>query len=273
MSNEHVQAEAKIWVEGRSSACDDTEKSIVIMLHGWAQNANVFRHQVKTLTKKLNKQGVDCLFLAAPITLPPIDDNTLMPLPIASDNLERKKGRNNARAWFLYTPDDPSDQFFWKSGRKIEYVGLVESLRFLQEELQKVPANIRRVSLLGFSQGAVFTHIIASLAVSRGSPWNRIQSFIFVGGFSASPLQWSLEDLSNLSIPSLHVIGSSDTSVPSALGRRLAGRFQNAIILEHDKGHVVPQQAKACSTMINFIQGTETDSVATEELTKQVMMR
>lgn len=237
--------------------CEATiKKDVVIMLHGWAQNPTVFQYQTKVLTKKLNKQGIDCLFLGAPIVLPPLE--TTPHIVTAGNSFERKKiGRQNARAWFLYNVnEDFNDRSFWKSGRRIEYIGMDRSLRFLQEELERLPDNVKNISLLGFSQGAVFAHMVASLASTQGSPWNRIQKCILVGGFCASPLQWSQDQLSHLAMPSLHVIGLKDTSIPPELGRHLAEKFQDAIILEHDKGHVVPQQASSCAVIINFIQRT-----------------
>lgn len=228
------------------------------MLHGWAQNAMVFRHKTRTLTKKLNTNGIDCLFLGGPIALPPL----VVDPKQEHDGMEASPqntivGRQDARAWFLYKPNGDSSSTnddYWQSGRQIEYVGLEESLRFLEGELTRISTKVRYITLLGFSQGAVLCHVVASLAVSRGWPWNRIQSCVLVGGFCATPLYWRQEQLSDLPMRSLHVIGSKDTRVPPKLGYRLAERFENAVIFGHDKGHVVPQQTTSCIAIVTFIQ-------------------
>jgi hypothetical protein len=36
--------------------------------------------------------------------------------------------------------------------------------------------------------------------------------------------------------------------------------FQNSIVLEHDKGHVIPQQSAHCETMIDFIHNEPADA-------------
>lgn len=233
------------------------------MLHGWAQNAMVFRHRTRTLTKKLKANDIDCLFLDGPIVLPPLrmvdeqDGIETSTTNMHENDPNRSMGRKDARAWFLYQPNDDSNDNhdYWQSGRPMEYVGLEDSLRFLEGELIRISPNVCNISLLGFSQGAVFSHIVASLAKSKGWPWNRIQSCVLVGGFCAAPLDWCGEELlSNLPIRSLHVIGSKDIRVPPELGHRLAERFENPVIFEHDKGHIVPQQTAACVAIVTFIQ-------------------
>ena len=205
---------------------------------------------------------MDCLFLAGPIVLPPIrmetstSDGSSSSSNNNNDAIHHKVGRQDARAWFLYQRDDNSndDHDYWQSGKPIEYVGLEESLSLLEGELRRISPKTCAISILGFSQGAVLTHIVASLATSRVWPWNRIQSCILVGGFSAAPLHWPEEQLSRLSMKSLHVIGSRDIRVPPVLGHKLAEKFENAVIFEHDKGHIVPQQTASCMAIVTFIQ-------------------
>lgn len=113
------------------------------MLHGWAQNAHVFRHKTRTLTKKLNSNGMDCLFLGGPIVLPPLlveskPEQDGMESSTNNDTTTTRMGREEARAWFLYQRDDDpnTNDDYWQSGRPIEYVGLDESLRYLEGHLK-----------------------------------------------------------------------------------------------------------------------------------------
>lgn len=242
---------------------EQINRALVVMLHGWAQNATVFRRRTRTLTKKLSANGIECLFLCGPIALPPIlvvsrQERDGLETSTTKSDASQKLGRQDARAWFLYKrnedPTGSNDSGYWQSGKQIEYVGLDNSLSYLEGELTRISPEVRNISLLGFSQGAVFSHIIASLATSRGWPWNRIQSCILIGGFCAAPLHWREEELSDLPLRSLHVIGSNDIRVPSALSNKLAERFENAVIFAHDKGHVVPQQTASCMAIVAFIQ-------------------
>lgn len=240
--------------------------TMVIFLHGWAQNSLVFRNRTKALTKRFLKQGIGCLFLDAPMRLPPlgVHASTRVSTATSATHVEAK-GRQDARAWFFYNELDHSDRSLSQSGQSLHYVGLEESLRLLQSELEQIPERTTNICLLGFSQGAVLAHVVAAFkeeTQGSSSPWDRIQSCIFVGGFSATPSNCPKKEQqiilsNNISVRSLHVVGSMDTSVPSDQSQSLAKRFRNHKVLEHSKGHLVPQQAAACSTMIDFILGKE----------------
>lgn len=223
--------------------------TMLLFLHGWAQNAVVFQNRTKTLTRKLNRQGIACVFLDAPFRLPRLGTTA------SGQNVAVKStkfSRQNARAWFLYNAENPSD----RSASQFDYVGLDQSISILKAELEQMPDHISNVSILGFSQGAVLAHVIASLASHDeilDSPWKKIQNFIFMGGFPAKPSQLPQEHLQNLDVRSLHLIGSVDTSVPPNLGHSLSECFDDAQVLVHDKGHIVPQQSAVCSTIADFV--------------------
>jgi pimeloyl-ACP methyl ester carboxylesterase len=40
-------------------------------------------------------------------------------------------------------------------------------------------------------------------------------------------------------LPSIHIIGRSDFVVPSEYSRKVAAKFKNPLVLEHNGGHVV----------------------------------
>ena len=58
-----------------------------------------------------------------------------------------------------------------------------------------------------------------------------------------------------LSIPSLHIWGSSDKVVPGPQSGALANRFLDPEILIHDKGHVPPQDTVAVGRILDFVAG------------------
>jgi pimeloyl-ACP methyl ester carboxylesterase len=216
----------------------------VLMLHGWAQNAAVMRHGSKNLGKKLQKAGYTLAFLEGPHQLP-----TTSFVEIEGQRVEIENGkRENARSWFLYNKEDPSDASQSQAGERIEYYGLEESIAVVADAINTIP-NGMPIHLLGFSQGAVFCQILA--ASRQRTPLNRIRSAILVSGFPASCT--SCEELSDLALPSLHVIGSRDISVLPEKSLALAATFRDASFLRHDKGHTLPQQSAACTSMIEFL--------------------
>ena len=83
----------------------------------------------------------------------------------------------------------------------------------------------------------------------------RIDKVVLVSGFCATPEGYSIDQLSGLSVPSLHIVGSKDSSVPAWRSEELHGRFTpaSAHLLRHDKGHVVPSQAGVCDAIVHFL--------------------
>ena len=90
-------------------------------------------------------------------------------------------GRENARAWFLYSEADPADATGALDGTPTEYVGLRRSVDLVGECLLRTPRNGHDddgdgdfCAILGFSQGATFGHVLSAMAASSlASPRGR----------------------------------------------------------------------------------------------------
>jgi hypothetical protein len=65
---------------------------------------------------------------------------------------------------------------------------------------------------------------------------------MMVGGFvSADPdLAKLYGESPSYDLPSVHIIGRSDTVVPSDASLELVSNFRNPLILEHEGGHIIP---------------------------------
>ncbi|MDX6314371.1 MAG: hypothetical protein QOF84_1377 [Streptomyces sp.] len=100
--------------------------------------------------------------------------------------------------------------------------------------------------IFGFSQGAA----LASLMVGMRSPDGQVGgrkplSFAFammVGGFrSDAPKHAGLyASRESYTLPSLHIMGRSDSIVPIEDSRDLSDHFTSPVVLEHSGGHVIP---------------------------------
>jgi hypothetical protein len=55
-------------------------------------------------------------------------------------------------------------------------------------------------------------------------------------------------------LPSLHIMGRSDSIVPAADSRVLAEQFKSPIILEHPGGHVIPATSLVRDRVAAFIR-------------------
>lgn len=240
------------------------KKGTVLLFHGWAQNARVFDFRCQRLLRKLRSQGFVCRCLKAPHVLPTHSTVIVDGSEVSIENGKRK----DARAWFLYNADDPADASLALSGELIEYVGIEESLCLVADELERVGGP---VSVIGFSQGATFCHILCILASRQESAFSAVQKAVFIGGFPAThrPGNGSLyfergsDTLCTvLSIPSLSVVGKNDTSVSPDLSFTLSRLFRASRAWEHQKGHIVPQHSIACETILEFLIDTMAEPIA-----------
>lgn len=115
------------------------------MLHGWTQNAEVFRSKTHPFVRKVEKvtgtngSRVDLVWATAPHHLPVIFEGQ----------------RENARAWFYYDAEDRAKLVDVFAPVRREYHGWAASRAYLGELwLEHGPFDV----LCGFSQGAVVTH-------------------------------------------------------------------------------------------------------------------
>ena len=247
--------------------------------------------KTKNLTKRLSQRGFHCCILDAPYLLPLTTKTSTLVDGDKEETIITTHGkRENARAWFAYNKSGSLD-------------GLRESLSYTCALLQHIfethdidPDN--GIIAAGFSQGAVFCHVLASLA-AQGHPLfrNLFTKFIFMSGFAAkqsfetiqglpaiqtlpfSHMQFSdttqilagsderssdydraiqlWERSSNallIDIPSLHIFGTGDTSVPPSLSHELSSRFITSQRWRHSKGHVIRTNLDCSDAIFNFLQ-------------------
>jgi hypothetical protein len=225
------------------------------LLYTAATNTHVVSWVIHACSK-LNQAGYDCIFLEAPHVLPLTSTVMIEGVPVQVDNGRRE----NARAWFLYSEQDPADASLSQSGQPLPYIGLDESLAIVQGELDSASGQ-DFVTVMGFSQGGVFCHILSRLA-ETSEPFGRIRAVIVASGFAAqhvsdksSPYQQCgrMPDRVAISLPSLHLIGEKDTSVEPELSKDLASIYIDSEFMYHEKGHIVPQKSADCRKIIDFL--------------------
>jgi predicted esterase len=155
--------------------------------------------------------------------------------------------RENARAWFLYSEEDPADATLSQAKLKMRYMGLEKSLDIIHRALEACDGN---VGVFGFSQGAVFVHLL----LSHPSFIHRVKYGIMASGFPAQH-QCDGEAFHQrmAEVPTLHLIGRQDTSVAPEHSQELVALFKNATVLWHDKGHIIPQKSDQCYEIISFL--------------------
>lgn len=175
--------------------------------------------------------------------------------------------RENARAWFTYCDHDYSDASMALKETPMTYHGLDASIEQIRDYLD-TEVDVE-CSILGFSQGATFCHILSILAHhSKESnfaedtslaPFAKIKNAILVSGFShmhQSPLASCLKEATTkeIQLKSLHIYGEGDTSVPKRFSEDLASCFVNPEIYVHEKGHFIPHNKPLIDRVLQFLQ-------------------
>jgi hypothetical protein len=108
--------------------------------------------------------------------------------------------------------------------------------------------------LFGFSQGAALTGLLAALRECSQPPQGLDFRFaVMVGGFTSFLPQHADLFPRPLTIPSVHVMGRSDAIVPPSDSLKLAARFADPLVLEHDGGHVIPGDQAVADPIARFL--------------------
>ncbi|KAI9096161.1 serine hydrolase FSH [Phlyctochytrium arcticum] len=203
------------------------ERLRILCLHGYTQNADVFRKRIAVVTKDLKKLA-DFVFISAPHSLPdetPQSEFSRLAIP---------EGEGQ-RAWWI------------SEGDGTEYVGVDKSLDYI-ESVWKSQGPFD--GLFGFSQGATMAALVASYL----DPAPRF-SFHVSGFIPRAKTQLELLDRLSPKLPSLHVIGNSDSWVAPERSEQLATKFgPSKKVMFHDGGHFIPTSAEHRRQYREFVE-------------------
>lgn len=212
----------------------------ILLLHGYTQNASIFRSRIRGLLRKLERGGFDPVFISAPHAA------THAGRPIA-----------DPRTWWRTTAVSTHED------TPREYIGWAESRAVIVDAWAKGGF----LGMLGFSQGAVVVHhTLNELAAARAgdvalqgalAPLLRAPPQ-FVVCSSGFPSRAGAGDAFYPPRP-VHAMRAMITSsdgdalVPPALQDAQAAFFESPARIRHNKGHGVPQTAADCKAIIEFI--------------------
>jgi hypothetical protein len=107
--------------------------------------------------------------------------------------------------------------------------------------------------VFGFSQGAALTGLLTAVQQSDPRSSLRFEFAVMVGGFTSFEPQHASLFERKITLPSLHVMGSSDGIVPMRDSLRLAERFDEPVIVKHPGGHVIPPDPSITSRIATFV--------------------
>jgi predicted esterase len=198
-------------VEGESTKTTTKETRMsrkrVLCLHGYHGNASVLRSQMGSLT-----DGFSSEFEFVPVNAPSIAQG----------------------------------DFGWWHGAFALWNQPFRGWERTRDWVVKLFAEQEFDGVFGFSQGAALTGLLVGMRAPDGQPSEaaplRFDFAMTAGGFvSNEPGHASLyAATAGHELPSLHMMGRSDTIVPIADSRRLSDRFSAPVVIEHSGGHIIP---------------------------------
>ena len=139
-----------------------------------------------------------------------------------------------------------------KEGKVLQYEGLERSLEFVEEVWRtKGPFD----GIVGFSQGATFTGLLAATGKVEGrGPFVPRDAgdpgafAIFISGMQARTeeakrLYTEASGEMGMDIATLHIVGETDRAIPPAMSDRASQMFveERRAVIRHGRGHVVPR--------------------------------
>eukprot|EP00798_Chlamydomonas_sp_ICE-L_P016257 gene16257-22433_t len=217
---------------GSMSSTDDRSapgtKLRLLCLHGYLQNAEIFKSRIGSLRKGLKSRAV-FEFMDAPFMINSGDEGAK----------EAQGATSGGRSWWQ-----------WEDAGTVERPSLAAKYTGWESSLEAITEAVRihrPDGILGFSQGATATALfLASLDAARESigPDAKLPSFaILVSGFLPRDEHMAgMIQTQRPSTPSLFVIGEADKLIPPERTKLLMDAFHPSCFMEyvHPGAHMVP---------------------------------
>ncbi|GMM33931.1 putative serine hydrolase [Saccharomycopsis crataegensis] len=192
----------------------------ILMLHGFAQNASIFRAKTSRLRKLLEGKSLELYYADAPIELKPEDNGSEV---ISAIKL---------RAWWITECQNGQKSF-----------DITQAITSIKEIIIKEGPF---VGIIGFSQGAALAQMIVNNINEWGNGDTTLKFSIFVSGFAMkeSMVDKHQEVLNNkISLPSMMVIGELDTVISNERSLEFVKNNTEPgtnIVVSHQGAHIFP---------------------------------
>ncbi|TFY58271.1 hypothetical protein EVG20_g8221 [Dentipellis fragilis] len=218
----------------------------VLMLHGYTQNADIFRKRLSALRKTCGK-AIEFVFVDAPIVLYPADlAETFGTAAPSTDDASSSGGLAAlGAAEATAATDDPklTPRAWWKANAaRTKADGMDESVVWLRDLLKEQKFD----GIFGFSQGAAMAVILAGLLerpevypqflVDGQAPHPPFKFCVSVSGFEPAGEIPAALFTSPINTPTLHVIGKNDVVVAEERSRKALDLTTNGRVEWHDGG-------------------------------------
>lgn len=198
----------------------DRMKLKILAFHGYRQNGVIFKGKIGSFRKAVAKYA-QLVFITAPHKVINEDGG----------------GDEDSRSWWFNAEDNTF------SGKCLggPALGFEETLKLVEKVVEEHgPFD----GFMGFSQGACLVGLLAAMQQKGYLPYT-FNFAIFTSGFRSGSLVHKGFYDEEITLPSLHVYGESDSIIPKEMSESLINLFIKPVVAEHSGGHYV-----ACSGAI-----------------------
>jgi ribosome-binding ATPase YchF (GTP1/OBG family)/predicted esterase len=222
------------------------QRDVLLVLHGNHQTGELLLGRIERLTKRLKKEfGIEAIAPDAPFFV--------------------NSGGDDNKSCLLRT---------WWNRDGDNYVGLEDTLNTIQnvvhEETETTTTRKQQqriVGILGFSQGARLSHLLAILHQKHSETWfPHLRFAILVAGYD-KPIPPELisycnstddgcgeEEKPHLDLPSLHIWGSNDALITKDEFEGLVASYKENETYVHPGKHHVPTKGSELPIYVDFIR-------------------
>ncbi|KAF9406509.1 hypothetical protein HW555_013152 [Spodoptera exigua] len=207
----------------------DPLKLKILCLHGYMQNAKKFKAKLGAFRKLVDKYAY-LVFMSAPHV---VGDST------------GRGDEDTARSWW-FNAEDNTYSGKCLGGPAIGFEQTLEAIRLAVVEHGPFDG------LMGFSQGACLVGILASMQQKELLPFKFKFAMIISGFCSESLVHKGFYD-QIINLPSLHVYGEGDSTIPKEMSESLINLFRSPVVVEHTDGHYVPTTGAVKAAYEDFL--------------------
>jgi predicted esterase len=198
----------------------------ILALHGFAQTASFFRQKTGSMRKGV--KGVEFVYIDAPClcTHPTI---------------------GAGKSWYEFSEKG-------EEGKLMEWGKFEETVEYIERVFQEQgPFD----GVLGFSQGACVVGVLCGMLETGALPAGiKFDFAVLISGFLPRDSRYRsicAPDQQIKKVRSLHVVGKTDDIVEATRSLKLADLFQNPIVVQHEKGHMVPSDKHVRDALKDFL--------------------
>ncbi|XP_053605274.1 esterase AGAP003155 [Plodia interpunctella] len=206
----------------------DRPKLKVLAFHGYRQNGALFRGKIGSFRKAVAKYA-QLIFITAPHRVFNEDGG----------------GDEDSRSWWFNAEDNTF------SGKCLggPAIGFESTLKLVEKTVSEHgPFH----GFMGFSQGACLVGLLAAMQQKGYLPYT-FQFAIFASGFCSGSLVHKGFYDEEISLPSLHVYGESDSIIPKEMSESLINLFLKPVVAEHSGGHYVACSGSIKDAYLDFL--------------------